>query len=203
MEEVLKEDAIYEEDAQLVEPVETPVPEAEAEALQEPVPEDVVEELPEESPEEVVEETASAQLQAVADALVNYGGSGAVNAVAQELEQVLEALMTAHAMEMEVSRKVGMLTFALSQLVYEPGAVLALIDLAEVTFDPSNMADLRDFLEPIYQEKPYLFKTINPLRGAHIAQSVTGRALPTNGELGALSMEEYTAYRNARGSESR
>lgn len=182
------------------------------EALEQTVPEEVQpldEELPapvvEEAMEEPVDEPAepNLQLEAVATILATYGGSGNVDTVETELESVLEGLLEAHATEVEQSRKVGMLTFALSNLVHDTGAVLALVDVDAVDFDPTNIALLRDFLEPIYQEKPYLFKVISPLRGANIATGITGNTLPTNRELGALSMEEYTAYRNARGSASR
>lgn len=177
------------------------------EVVETPTQEEIPEETLEEAPEEILEEEATfdpaQQLQAVADALVNYGGTGSVETVAQELVSMMEGLLEAHALELERSEKTGRLTFALSQIVHDPGAVLGLIELDAVDFDPSNLADLRDFLEPIYQQKPYLFKVISPLRGATVATGLFGKNLPTNAELGALSMEEYTAYRAARGSVSR
>ncbi len=197
MEEMLEE---------LVEQLPEELVELETEAVQAPeqlsdVPEMAVEDVAEEAPVEVP--AVDERLETMAQTLAAYGGSGNVETVDVELETVMEGLLEAQAVEVERSRKAGMLTFALSQIVHDPGAVMALVNMDEMDFDLSNMVDLRDFLEPVYQEKPYLFKVISPLRGANVASGMMGQAVPSNGELGTLTMEEYTAYRNARGSVSR
>ncbi|WP_409968720.1 hypothetical protein RFF05_01770 [Bengtsoniella intestinalis] len=188
MEEILEQDLLEQEETT---PADVPV--------------ELSEELPEEeiAPEMQDEPTAQAKLEGVATALALYGGSGNIDTVETELIGVMEGLLEAHVLEVEQSRKAGMLTFALTNLVHDTGAVLAMIDMAEVDFDPYDTGKLRDFLEPIYQEKPYLFKVLNPLRGANVAMGIAGKAVPTNRELGALTMEEYTAYRTAQGSVSR
>lgn len=132
--------------------------------------------------------SAESALKSAADAVKSLGGSGDPSKLGDDVTAVkgtLDTLKGEHKKEIAKIQKDTALRMALSGLVHDPSDVMGLLDTAkiEVGEDGSLKTDLTEFIKPIQERKPYLFKEHKkkpeqqPLKGAQPAQPSGGNSL--------------------------
>lgn len=133
-----------------------------------------------------MEETQEAiSIEDVVTALAGFGGSGEVEQVLNDLQQVMQRSQAQVAVEL-----------TLRDMVHDPQDIMERLDWETLAFTQGEIPNLEAQLAPLRAQKPYLFKSTDVLTGAHVAP--VDVAQPP--DLNTLTMDEYAAYRKASGS---
>lgn len=124
-------------------------------------------------------------IEDVVTALAGFGGSGEVEQVLNDLQQVMQRSQAQVAVEL-----------TLRDMVHDPQDIMERLDWETLAFTQGEIPNLEAQLAPLRAQKPYLFKSTDVLTGAHVAP--VDVAQPP--DLNTLTMDEYAAYRKASGS---
>lgn len=124
-------------------------------------------------------------IEDVVTALAGFGGSGEVEQVLNDLQQVMQRGQAQVAVEL-----------TLRDMVHDPQDIMERLDWETLAFTQGEIPNLEAQLAPLRAQKPYLFKSTDVLTGAHVAP--LDMVQPP--DLNTLTMDEYAAYRKASGS---